>query len=216
MNTHSASNLKEPAMKRIFLSLAAMTALATVLASTPASAGFIGNGSFETGDFTDWTLAAAAGSTLAEADALDFVYPNIAPPYVAEQGNDFAMLGDSFGSGATLTQTITAAAGQGLLLTYYLSSDGYTGNSFSVTWNGVVIPGSAVTNYTSTAYTEYQFWVTTVGATDTLQFTAEDGDGFLMLDNVQLNVPEPASLAMFGTGLLAAAFLRRHRGVKKT
>src|ERR1700679_949062 len=158
-NSMRKSYLRGTVMNRTLIGITAIAALATVMAVSPASASgnFLNNGSFETGTFSGWTLAAGTGSTAAGANALDFVYPSIGGAYVPEQGGDFAMLGDNTGTGATLSQTVTAAAGQGLLLTYYVASDGYTGNSFSVQWNGATITGSAITNLTNTSYTEYQF-----------------------------------------------------------
>jgi hypothetical protein len=80
----------------------------------------------------------------------------------------------------------------------------------------VAIAGSAITNSSNASYVEYQFWVHATGH-DSLQFLAQDTDGFWLLDDVSLNVPEPASMALLGSGLLAgaAAFRRRRRSAPK-
>jgi hypothetical protein len=195
-------------MNRIILGLGA---IAAVCLSGPASANFIQNGSFESGDFTDWTLlnGTGSGNTLSYAQSVDFVWPSVAPPYVAEDGTDFALLGDGKGTGATLSQTVTDSATR-LVLSYWVATDGYTGNSFSVKWDGTTIAGSALTNDTSTTYTQFQFAVQGTGS-DTLQFVAENTDGFWLLDNVTIQIPEPGSIALLGSGLIAAAGAFRHR-----
>ncbi len=101
-------------------------------------------------DRCTWTVTpvtTAGGNSQAVVNALDQIMGSLGDPYNAQQGGYFAMLGDNKGTGVKLSETFNDTAG-GLLLTYYVASDGYSGNSFSAQWNGITITGSSITNVT--------------------------------------------------------------------
>ena len=93
-------------------------------------------------------------------------------------------------------------------------------STFSAYWNNVLVTGSLVTNDTTLGYDKYTFTVLGTG-TDTLAFDFTNDQGYFDLDNISLasaavTVPEPATLAMFGMGLLglAGAYRGRRLGSK--
>src|SRR5437762_11025886 len=95
-----------------------LTKMVSVLAATGfalgvsglASANLVTNGSFETGNFTGWTLSGSTGFTGVECPGAPFAGPG--------DGNCDAFLG-SVGSDGTLSQTLTTVPGQ----TYHISFD---------------------------------------------------------------------------------------------
>jgi hypothetical protein len=169
-----------------------------------AQANLLTNGSFETGDFTGWTVSNNFEDTEVVSGPF-YVYP------AAEDGNYYAVLGP-VGSDGTLSQSGSDTPGQALSLTYWLAGFGDNPSDFDATWDGSVIPGSAVTNFNSgDTYTEFSFDVTSTGS-DTLAFNFRDDPDYMALDNVSLvsstPVPEPSSLPMLlaGLGLIGGAF----------
>jgi PEP-CTERM motif len=185
------------------LRFAGMIVGAVVLSSTWAQADLVTNGGFETGDFSGWTLTNDTNSFVFTSDP--------GTTYVPHSGNYEALLG-AYGSDGTLSQTISDIAGQMLVLTYWLASDGNTPNDFSALWNGRVITGSALTNIGLSGYTEYSFDVLATGS-DELAFNERNDYGFLSLDDVSLNaLPEPGTLSLLGLGLVAMGVRRRKRG----
>ena len=204
-------------MYRSIVKICALAALGSLGFAAPASANLILNGSFETGDLTDWTLThgTGTGNTAAYATDLDFVQPSTGNPYVPEQGTYFMMMGDNLGNGANISQKISDGVGS-VLLTFWVATDGFsTGDSFSVLWDGTTVAGSTLTNDNNTKYVEYQFALKSTGS-DTLEFLAQNSGGFWLLDNVDVEVPEPGTLALLGSGLFAAAGMgwRRRRATK--
>src|ERR1700722_5175712 len=99
-------------MRTLFTALLAGGLLAISSVSSKAQ---LLNGSFETGDFTDWTLGGNTSTTFVESSGFD--------SYVPESGNFFAALG-AVGSLDYLSQTVATTPGQTYVLAYFLASNG--------------------------------------------------------------------------------------------
>jgi len=180
--------------------------------SAPAAAqNLVQNGSFETGDFTDWSvgdsefeLVEASGATLDGGGS-----------YSAEDGNYYAALG-SF-TRNYLSQNISTNIGDTYQLTYYLASDGYTPNEFQTIVGGNTL--SNLTNIASQSYTEYTFDFTATSTTTQIEFGEYDLSSYLALDNVSVvdtgatsSVPEPLTTGGTLVAVGMGWWMRRKRG----
>ncbi len=202
-------NSRNQFFRKKALALAAM-AMALGFGGSAAKADLLVNGGFETGDFTGWTVSGDATSV--ETAGYDGFTPH--------SGTYFAALGDTSSTFpyGTLSQTVADTAGQTLTLTYWLASDGALPNFINVTWDGVLVPGSTVTDSAAFPWTMYQFSVLAIGD-DTLLFNEQNIPAYDALDDVSLasssqsqsSVPEPASMLLFGAGLLGVSKLRRRK-----
>ena len=133
------------------------------------------NGSFETGDYTGWTL----GGNYKPLSYGAQIYINTG----AESGKFAAALG-SVGSDGTLSQNVQTTAGQHYAVSFWLANNGSGPNDFTVTWNGQT--ELALANKSAQGYTQYSFTATGTAGTSHLEFDARQDPSHWSLDNVSV------------------------------
>jgi len=115
-----------------------------------------------------------------------------------------------------LSQSLNTTTGAPYTLVYWLYSTGDVPNTFSASWGGNVISGSALTDDTTVAgvYTRFAFPnLIATGPLTTLTFRATNDLGFWHLDDVSLSTtPEPAAVWLCGPVLASLLVLRRQLG----
>lgn len=170
---------------------------------------YAGNGGFETGDLTDWTLVGSTDLVFAlAADDVDvagtaalpgqpdglFVRSGLYGAYLGEWAwNDYPAVG-------SLSQTVATLPNQQYLVSFWLTcvpdSNGVTtNNSFAAKWNSSAL--YAQSNLDAVGWTNLQFVVSATSANTTLEFDFNNDPGAFGLDDVSVEpVPAPVLQAV--------------------
>lgn len=143
------------------------------VALAQAGTSLVQNGSFETGDFTGWSLSGNTGHMSVSATT-QYVHT---PTYGAQMG-PYRSLG-------YLSQTVATGPGQSYLLSCWLDSPvNKTPNEFLVAWNGTILYDRV--NMGIVSWTNLQFTVTATGTSTVLQFGFRDDRNYVGFDDVSL------------------------------
>lgn len=195
---------------RISLILAVF-AFATVGLAYAGDNNLVTNGGFETGDFTGWTVT---GDTNFVGVCSVSTCPYNYSPFMGTYAAYFGPVGDT----ATISQNIATTPGTEYSLSFYLANpEGGTPNYFQVSFG---TSSFSFTNF-GAAFNWQQFTLTTLatGAETPLSFTFQNNPGYFFLDNIVVmqsggSAPEPGTLALFGSGVLALGSVARRKLMK--
>jgi hypothetical protein len=167
----------------------------------------VGNGGFETGDFSDWIFAGNTNASLVvNVDDSDFgahPFSQINYSQLVHSGFSAAELGQ-FGSLATLSQTFHLNRTNACLLSFWLANfpnfaltnNQTIPNEFRVRWNGATLFDK--TNLLAFGMSNMQFVVTAPTGTATLEFAARHDPAAFALDDVTLQVISTPSFLSVG------------------
>lgn len=176
-----------------------------LLASVPAAAGLVGNGGFETGDFTDWTVSGAAFTCGSPT------------PGISTNGPHSGTYSACFGNPDSLTfisQVLATVPGQEYEVSFWYAQQppaDIRSNEAEVIWGGTTVINAF--NVPVTPWTFAAFEVTASGASTQITFGFDNGPGWFALDDVSVDaVPEPCAAVLCGIGF---ALLAAFRGLRR-
>jgi hypothetical protein len=192
---------------RVRRQIGAAAVVGALTIGSSAHANLVTNGDFETGNFSGWTVSGTVdGNTSVRGAGFSGYNPN--------SGNFFAALG-AVGSDNILSQALATTAGRTYDVSFFLAANGTSPSDFTLKFDGVVL--FSVTNPASTfsQYVNHDFQVMATQSGSVLEIDSRNDPSFIALDDVSVNpvnsVPEPTTLAAFGTGLVWFGWRRRRR-----
>ncbi len=190
--------------QKALLVVAALVAVLLVAAPTAFATNLVNNGSFETGDLSGWTV---------NAGLIDVVSGPFYVYSAAEDGTFYTIMGD-VGIDGTLSQTFSDNPGQHYTFSFWFASVGDSPSDFSASWDGTALLSLTNPN-TGVNWTQFSYDVVGTGS-DTISFAERDDPAYMALDNVSVSpvtptTPEPSSLLLMGSGLLAVGGVIRRK-----
>jgi hypothetical protein len=193
---------------KTLLVVLALAVTVTVSAPNALAQNLLANGSFETGDFSGWTTggnfefsSVVTGAYYDYSGAQDGLYYSAFGP-VSEPG--------------TISQEFDTTAGASYTFSFWLNGVGDDPSHFTAYWNDTPVLDMSDPS-TGGVWTMYSFTETGTGH-DTVTFAFQDDPGYIALDNVSVtqnqgSTPEPSSILLLGTGVLAlGGTIRRKLG----
>ena len=182
-------------MRTTYIGCAVLLLLAPVLAA----ADLIGNGGFETGNFTGWTVSGAAFDC---GTGISTLGPH-SGTYSACFGNPTSL--------TFISQVLATTPGQEYEVSFWYAQQprGYTpSNEAEIIWGGTTVVDAF--NVPVSPWTFASFGITSSGTSTLIEFGFDNGPGWFALDDVSVGpVPEPASLLLTGLGFIALIAFRR-------
>jgi hypothetical protein len=177
------------------------------------------NGSFETGDYTGWTPILTSNPLIQGVTGIN------TPPDGPEDGSKYAYFGNGIPIETFIYQTITTIPDDSYTITFWVSVDpikNITEDPGSLFPYGIGMDvnfGPTVEDLTLSdaafmPWTEFTLTAVAVSTSTIVEFTGwNDDGGMVFLDNITgVNngaVPEPATFALAGAGLLMAGLWRK-------
>jgi hypothetical protein len=167
----------------------------------------VGNGGFESGDFTDWNFSADTNYTFVlAADDTDVGGTNALTTAFDWQFVHSGLYGAYLGQTPTngsLSQAVATKPGQEYLVSFWLTSVPSNGltipNYFAARWNRSTL--RALTNAGAFGWTNLQFVVPATAASTTLEFDFEADWGAYGLDDISVETaPAPVLQTAARTG----------------
>jgi hypothetical protein len=155
------------------------------------------NGSFETGDFTGWSLMNCGQPLCQVVSGAFYRYTG------AENGNDYAVLGP-VGVG-TLSESFSDIVGAQYTFSFWFAGAGDFHSFFAAYWDSTQLLTLSSAD-TGGSWTQFSFTETGTGS-DSISFQFVDFIQFEALDNASVSgvvtpTPEPSSLILLATGVL--------------